>query len=239
MSVVNLAGYKFIDLDGIAELRLTLKEQCEHVRLKGTILLAPEGINLFLAGEPGAIASFKHVLACDSRLADIEFKQSESDSQPFGKMVVKIKREIIAFGLADLRPADDPAPRLAARELKRWLDEQRPVTLLDTRNAFEVAIGTFNSALHLDLRSFRDFARAARNLNPELKDQPIVTFCTGGIRCEKAAPYLMREGFRQVYQLDGGILKYFEQCGDAHFRGKCFVFDERAALDADTNPSPL
>jgi UPF0176 protein len=174
----------------------------------------------------------------DARLADLEYKQSESDFQPFGKMLVKVKREIIPLGLPDLRPADHPAPRLAPRELKRWLDEKHPLTLLDTRNAFEVEIGSFESALHLDLRSFRGFARAARNLDPALKDRPIVTFCTGGIRCEKAALYLKREGFREVYQLDGGILRYFEQCGDAHFRGKCFVFDERAALDAIINPSP-
>jgi UPF0176 protein len=155
-----------------------------------------------------------------------------SRSRPFRRMRVKIKREIIAFGVAGIAPGCYTSPRLSARELKQWLDEGRPVTLLDTRNNFEVQTGSFRNALPIGIDDFRDFPAAVYQLPDELKQQPVVTFCTGGIRCEKAAPYLERAGFENVYQLDGGILKYFEECGAAHFEGKCFVFDERVALDA-------
>jgi predicted sulfurtransferase len=132
----------------------------------------------------------------------------------------------------EVHPCEAPAPRLAPRELRRWLDEGRDFVMLDTRNQFEVDLGTFQNAHSLGLKSFSDFPRATSALPEELKHAPIVTFCTGGIRCEKAAPWLIRQGCREVYQLDGGILNYFEQCGDAYFRGDCFVFDQRMALDA-------
>ena len=132
----------------------------------------------------------------------------------------------------EVNPGETPAPRLAPQELKRWLDEGRDIVLLDTRNQFEVELGSFENTLALGLKSFSDFPRATPALPEALKHQPIVTFCTGGIRCEKAAPWLISQGFRQVYRLDGGILNYFEQCGGAHFRGECFVFDQRVALDA-------
>ena len=131
----------------------------------------------------------------------------------------------------EIDPLRAPAPRLAPQELKRWLDQGRDIVLLDTRNQFEVDLGSFENTLALGLKSFSDFPRATQALPEELKGQPIVTFCTGGIRCEKAAPWLISQGFREVYQLDGGILNYFEQCGGAHFRGACFVFDQRVALD--------
>ena len=124
------------------------------------------------------------------------------------------------------------APKLAPSELKRWLDEGRPVTLLDTRNDYEVKLGTFKNAVTLGIDHFRSFPTAIRQLPAELKQQPIVMFCTGGIRCEKAGPYMEREGFEQVFQLDGGILKYFEDCGGEHYAGECFVFDKRVGVDS-------
>jgi UPF0176 protein len=123
------------------------------------------------------------------------------------------------------------SPKLAARELKQWLDEGRPVTLLDTRNDYEVKLGTFKNARAIGIDHFREFPDAVRKLPPELKEQPIVMFCTGGIRCEKAGPFMEREGFKKIFQLDGGILKYFEECGGAHYDGECFVFDQRVGLD--------
>src|SRR5690606_23369538 len=117
-----------------------------------------------------------------------------------------------------------------------WLDEGRDVVLLDTRNAFEVQAGTFRKAVHLGPKSFGQFPSAMQALDPALKDKTIVAFCTGGIRCEKAAPLLIHNGYRDVYQLQGGILQYFEDCGDAHFEGRCFVFDERTTLDANLRP---
>jgi RluA family pseudouridine synthase len=146
-------------------------------------------------------------------------------------MLVRLKKEIIAFGVEGIDPGRRTSPKLSAAQLKRWLDEGRPVTLLDTRNDYEVRLGTFRNALPIGIDHFREFPAAVSRLAPELKEQPIVMFCTGGIRCEKAGPFMEREGFKSVYQLDGGILKYFEECGGAHYDGECFVFDQRVGLD--------
>ena len=127
----------------------------------------------------------------------------------------------------------EPAPRLTARELKQWLDEGRPLTLLDVRNDFEVRLGTFEGAVPIGIEHFREFPAAAAKLLQQDQPHPIVTFCTGGIRCEKAAPFLIQKGFDQVFQLDGGILKISKTAGSAHFRGACFVFDQRVGLSAD------
>ena len=231
MKILNIAAYRFVALDDPAELRAQLRARCVELRLKGTILVAAEGINLFLAGAVADIAAFLQKLRADARFAAIEVKRSWSAEQPFKRLRVKVKREIVSMRRPDFNPRRTPAPRLAPQELKRWLDQGRDVVLLDTRNQFEVDLGSFEHTLSLGLKSFSDFPRAAPALAQASTCRPIVTFCTGGIRCEKAAPWLIGQGFRKVYQLDGGILNYFEQCGGAHFRGACFVFDERVALD--------
>lgn len=232
MSVLNLSAYKFVPLDRLPERRDALRELCGRQPLKGTILLAEEGINLFVAGERAATDALLALLRSWPGLADLTPKESLSETQPFGRMLVKIKREIIAFGVEGIDPSRAPAPRLAARTLKQWLDEGRAITLLDTRNNYEVRAGTFRGAVPADIEHFRDFPAALRALPASLKSHPVVTFCTGGIRCEKAAPLLQREGFSEVYQLEGGILKYFEECGGAHYEGTCFVFDEREGVDS-------
>ena len=237
MPFINLAGYKFVSLDGLDDLKATLEQQCRDLDLKGTILLSFEGINIVLAGNEQAVTQFQAVIRADQRLADVRFKRSASAFQPFDRMLVKIKKEIITLRVAGLDPANERAPTVAPAELKRWLDEGREVVLLDTRNAFEVDAGTFETAIDLRLSSFGQFAQAADELDPSLKDKTVVTFCTGGIRCEKAAPVLIGKGFRNVFQLDGGILQYFEECGNAHFNGLCFVFDQRVALDGNLNPA--
>ncbi len=233
MSILNVAAYKFVDLHDLPELRAQLREQARAHELKGTILLAPEGINLFLAGEAARLEGFLTTLRSDARFADMPVKRSHSDHQPFNRMLVKLKREIITMNRPEVRPAQRSAPRVAPRELKRWLDEGREVVLLDTRNAFEVAVGSFAGTQDFGLRSFSEFPREAEKRLEDWRDKTIVTFCTGGIRCEKAAPWMLDAGFRDVYQLDGGILKYFEECGGAHYDGECFVFDKRVALDAE------
>ncbi len=236
-AVINISAYRFAPLDGLKPLRARLTAVCRAWDLKGTILLSTEGINLFVAGHAGEIDQLLALLRGIPGLEDLEPKVSESREQPFSRMLVKIKKEIIAFGVTGIDPARHPAPRLSASELKRWLDEGRPVTLLDTRNDFEVSLGTFNRALPIGIQHFREFPAAATKLSPADHPHPIVTFCTGGIRCEKAAPYLLQQGFEQVFQLDGGILKYFEECGSEHFRGECFVFDKRVGLAADLDES--
>ncbi len=234
-SVLNLSAYRFTPLDGLPALKARLLEASVASGLKGTILLSPEGINLFVAGERTAVAALLQLLQAIPGLEGLTGKESLSDRQPFGHMRVKIKREIIAFGVDGIDPARKPAPKLPAHLLKQWLDEGRRITLLDTRNDYEIAHGTFRGAVPAGIRRFRDFPAAVQRLPAALKDQPVVMFCTGGIRCEKAGPLMEREGFT-VYQLDGGILKYFEECGDAHFEGTCYVFDEREGVDAALKP---
>lgn len=234
--VLNLSAYRFApfsaeELPALRERLLTLTR--DELKLRGTILLSTEGINLFVAGPRAATDVLLGELRALPGLADLAPKESLSAEQPFNRMLVKIKKEIIAFGVEGIDPARAPSPRLEARELKRWLDEGRPVTLLDTRNDYEVKLGTFKNAVVPHIDHFRHFPEAVRRLPEELKKQPVVTFCTGGIRCEKAAPFLEREGFEQVFQLEGGILKYFEECGGAHYDGECFVFDRRVGVDPE------
>jgi len=231
LPILNIAAYKFAELQGLTELRERLRAECRAAALKGSILLSPEGINLFVAGEPVAVEQLLATLRSIQGLENLAEKRSESTEQPFNRMLVKIKEEIIAFGVEGINPARHTSPRITAKELKQWIDEGREFTLLDTRNTYEVKLGTFVGATTLPIRHFRKFPEAVAQLPEEMKDQPVVSFCTGGIRCEKAAPYLEMAGFRQVLQLEGGILKYFEECGGAHWNGECFVFDKRVGVD--------
>jgi RluA family pseudouridine synthase len=229
--ILNIAAYQFLPLSDLKSLRTRLQVLCKAANLKGTILLSPEGINLFVAGAAEGTARLLAELRGWPGLEDLAPKVSETGHQPFSRMLVRLKKEIIAFGVPGIDPARRTSPKLSARELKRWLDEGRPVTLLDTRNDYEVKLGTFRNALPIGIDHFREFPQAVARLAPELKEQPIVMFCTGGIRCEKAGPFMEREGFKSVFQLDGGILKYFEECGGEHYDGECFVFDQRVGVD--------
>lgn len=230
-TVTNISTYKFAPLADLKPLRERLIAQCQAWGLKGTILLSTEGINLFVAGPRAEIDLLIAELRSIPGLETLTPKISLSEHQPFNRMLVRIKKEIIAFGVEGIDPGRRTSPKLPAKELKRWLDEGRPVTLLDTRNDYEVRLGTFKNALPAGISNFREFPDAVSKLPEEMKQQPIVMFCTGGIRCEKAGPYMEREGFQQIFQLDGGILKYFEECGGEHYDGECFVFDQRVGVD--------
>ncbi|MDX2226812.1 MAG: pseudouridine synthase [Verrucomicrobiae bacterium] len=229
--IQNIAAYKFTPLTDLRPLRTRLMEAGREWSLKGTILISTEGINLFVAGTPDSVSRLMTLLRLLPGLADLTPKYSETDHQPFSRYLVRIKREIIAFGVEGINPAENPAPKIQAATLRQWLDEGRPLTLLDTRNDYEVKLGTFKNALPLGIDHFRDFPGAVRKLPEEMKEGPIVMFCTGGIRCEKAGPFMEREGFKHILQLEGGILKYFEECGGAHYEGECFVFDKRVGVD--------
>jgi UPF0176 protein len=235
--VTNAAAYRFAALRNLVELRDELRGLTAELRLRGTILLSPEGVNLFVAGErPAADALISHLQSVPG-VGELDVKWSWSQEQPFNRMLVKVKKEIIPFGVPGIEPHRYTSSRLSAWELKQWLDGGRPVTLLDTRNNFEVAVGTFRGAVPVGVDDFRDFPAAVARLPGDLRTRPVVTFCTGGIRCEKAAPFLESLGFSQVYQLDGGILRYFEEVGGDHFDGACFVFDKRVAVDAGLRES--
>ena len=231
-SIVNIAAYKFAALDDLQGRKQFFLELCGTHGLRGTVMLSEEGINLVIAGGRAGIEALLGAVRAIPGFEEIEVKESFSDTQPFDRMRVKIKKEIIAFGVEGIDPREHTSPRITAVELKKWLDEGRSFTLLDTRNNFEVEAGTFDGAVPIDVDNFRDLPQAVEALPEEMRDQPVVTFCTGGIRCEKAAPFLERANFAEVYQLDGGILKYFEEVGGAHYSGDCFVFDQRVALNS-------
>ena len=248
MSIVNLSAYKFVTIESGADWRPLIVDRCTALSLRGTILLAPEGINLFVAGEPEQIGTFMHYLRSDplfeGKFADLEFKESVSETQPFGKMLVKLKREIITMKKPAIRPELGRAPSVGAATLKSWLDrghddEGRPVVMLDTRNAFEVDVGTFDQALDYRIAKFSEFPGVIEEHRADLEGKTVVSFCTGGIRCEKAAIHMKEVGIDHVYQLEGGILKYFEEVGGAHYHGECFVFDHRTALNAALEPAAI
>lgn len=230
MSVLNIASYKFIPLDALMSLRASFQEKANDLQLKGTILLSGEGINLNLSGLPANANTFKQWLLTQEKFQDMSFRESYSQKIPFKKLKVAIKKEIITFRQPDIKPENQLAPAIEPETLKQWLDEKRDITLLDTRNDFEVSFGTFDHAVNLHIDEFTAFASAATMVE---KKKPIVMFCTGGIRCEKASLYLLKQGYSEVYQLAGGILNYFAKVGSAHYHDECFVFDERVALDAN------
>ncbi|HQC85796.1 MAG TPA: sulfurtransferase [Rhodoferax sp.] len=242
-TVLNISSYKFVPLPDAPALRETLLARALRRDLKGTILLAEEGINLFLAGPAEDVRGFITELQTDPRFADITPKESWSDTRPFRKMLVKVKGEIIRMNYPTIRPAQGRAPAVAPATVKRWLDqghddEGRPVVTLDTRNDFEVDAGTFEGAIDWRITKFTEFPQAVLDHKAELEGKTVVSFCTGGIRCEKAAILMQEMGLDHVVQLEGGILKYFEETDGSHYRGSCFVFDERRAVDADLAANP-
>ncbi|RZS47556.1 sulfurtransferase [Sphaerotilus mobilis] len=243
--ILNLSAYKFVTLADAAEWRGALQGQAVACRLKGTVLLAEEGINLFVAGPEAGARAFVDYLRADPRLADLAPKESWSAATPFRHMRVKVKREIIRMNQPAIRPEAGRAPSVTPQDLARWLaqghdDAGRPVVTLDTRNAFEVDAGAFDGAIDWRLSKFSEFPAAVAAHRDELVGKTIVSYCTGGIRCEKAAIVLQQAGLDAVYQLEGGILKYFEQTdGAPGWRGHCFVFDERETLGARLEPLPV
>lgn len=237
-SILNISCYLFVPLPDAAALRDLLHARALAAELKGTILLAEEGINMFLAGPALAVRGFVDQLRADARFAPLAPKESWSDTVPFRKMLVKVKREIIRMDHPAIQPANGRAPSVSPATLHRWLDqghddEGRPVVTLDTRNAFEVDAGAFDGAIDWRITRFTEFPPALAAHQAELAGKTVVSYCTGGIRCEKAAILMREQGLEHVYQLEGGILKYFEETDGAHYHGGCFVFDEREVLGHD------
>lgn len=233
---VNISAYKFVTFDDTAEKRPEFLAKCQSLNLKGTILLTPEGINMFLAGLRHEIDAYMDWLHSDPRFADVVAKESFSDSQPFTKLLVKLKPEIITMRMPLIKPELGRAPSVDAHTLKRWLDQGhdddgKPVVMVDTRNDFEVDVGTFKNTIDYRIKKFTEFPEVIAAHKDELNDKTVVTFCTGGIRCEKAAIHMQNVGYDRVFQLEGGILKYFEEVGGDHYQGDCFVFDYRTALN--------
>jgi UPF0176 protein len=237
---INLGFYRFFALQtrcgDLPELRARLKTILSAHALRGTLLLAPEGVNAMLSGERNSIEALKELAMREFGIEKEAFKEAAVAAHSFNRLLIKVKRELIPIGDEQIRPHEKTAAYLSARTLKKWLDEKRPLVLLDARNDYEYSTGTFRGAVQLGLESSREFSAKAKAARPGLENHTIVTFCTGGIRCEKASAALLKLGLKNVYQLDGGILRYFEENGAAHFEGNCFVFDWRLAVDGELNP---
>jgi len=240
--IANTAAYHFVSIAEPQVLCDTLRARAQQAGLLGSVLVAGEGINLFLAGAPEGIEAFYADLRADPRFASMRVKTSFSEHLPFARLKAKVKDEIISFRRDDGQPLAHPrAPAVAPATLHRWLrqghdDTGRPVVLLDTRNRQEIEYGTFRDALVLPIVKFTDLPEALAPHREALAESTVVSFCTGGIRCEKAALWMRNEGMDNVLQLDGGILGYFEDVGGEGYEGRCFVFDERVALDAALEP---
>ena len=239
--ILNLAAYHFVAISDPDALARQLRERFEAVALRGTALVTPEGINLFLAGEPESLRGVVAWLRSDARFAGLVVKWSESEHAPFKRLRVKRKHEIITFRKDGLDPVGARAPVVDPSTLKRWLeqgrdDAGRELVLVDTRNAQEIDHGTFEGALTLPIAKFTDLPDALEPHREALAGKTLVSFCTGGIRCEKAAIWMQQAGYEHVLQLEGGILGYFEQVGGYGYRDRCFVFDERVALDPHLKP---
>ena len=244
MPFLNISTYRFVELDDLPALRDRLEASAGAAGLKGTLLLAHEGINLFMAGEEPALRAWiAGSLLAEPPFAGLPTKDSWSDTMPFRRLKVKIKNELIRMNHPTIRPQQGRAAAVEPATLARWLaqghdDDGREVALLDTRNAFEVDAGTFEGAHDWRLEKFSDFPAAFDAHRAELAGKTVVSFCTGGIRCEKAALYMRERALPGVLQLEGGILGYFAATGGAApgWRGECFVFDERRTVAADLEP---
>jgi UPF0176 protein len=239
--ILNIAAYRFTAIDDPAALAARLRACAQDAALLGTVLVAGEGINLFLAGAPSSIEEFLAALRADPRLADIVVKESHSATQPFARLKVRCKNEIISFRRDQSSPLARRAAAVAPSALARWIeqgrdDDGRRLVLLDTRNREEVKHGTFAGAMTLPIDRFTDLPDAFCAVRDALAGATVVSFCTGGIRCEKAALWMHANGIGNVWQLDGGILGYFEQIGGYGYAGRCFVFDQRIALDPALRP---
>lgn len=243
--IKNIAAYHFVPVADPVSLAAQLQSRAQAGKLRGTVLVADEGINLFLAGEVPAIDAFLMHLREDERFAGLTTKVSMSDAVPFSRLKVKVKPEIISFrqprSLLQYSSESRRAPAVSPQDLARWIergadDHGRRVVLLDTRNREEVAYGTFVDAMALPIDNFTELPKAVLDRRGSLADATVVSFCTGGIRCEKAALWMRGQGMDNVLQLDGGILGYFEAVGGLGYAGSCFVFDDRIALDPSLIP---
>ncbi|MEY3221854.1 MAG: hypothetical protein RLZZ203_710 [Cyanobacteriota bacterium] len=230
--IVVAALYKFVSLPDYRELQAPLLSFCRLQKIKGTLLLAQEGINGTIAGYRQQIDAVLAFLRADSRFADLEHKESYTETPPFERMKVRLKKEIVTLGLPEINPNEKVGIYV---QPEAWNDliSNPEVTVIDTRNDYEVTIGTFKGAENPQTQTFRDFPQYVKQHLDSSKQKKVALFCTGGIRCEKASSYLISQGFEEVYHLKGGILKYLEAVPpeESLWEGECFVFDERVAVD--------
>lgn len=229
--------YKFVQLPDFAEKQPSLLACCHQAGIKGTILLAAEGINGTIAGSREAIAAVLSLLRSDPRLADLDHRESTADTFPFDRIKVRLKREIVTLGMPEIDPSQQVGTYVSPQDWNTLISDP-DVVILDTRNDYEVSIGTFQGAQNPKTESFRQFPEYVRHHLDPTKHKKVAMFCTGGIRCEKASSLLLAQGFQEVYHLKGGILKYLEEvpATESLWQGECFVFDQRVAISHGLEP---
>jgi len=234
-SFLTTTFYHFITLNNIKIFKTIIQDYCDNKSLKGTILLAQEGINGTISGKEDDILEFHKFIKKDQKISDVfknlEYKSSWSNENPFYRMKVRLKKEIVALGLPEVSPAIKVGKYVKPEDWNSLINDPE-VILIDTRNNYEVDIGTFNNAINPKTTSFREFPQYVKKNLKSKKNKKIAMFCTGGIRCEKASSYMLENGFKEVYHLQGGILKYLEEVPKEKslWQGECFVFDQRIAV---------
>ncbi len=222
--------YKYIAIADPQEFATAQRELCARLGLKGRVLIATEGINGTLAGPHAAIDEYIAALRADDRFADIEMKVSPGDEHTFPRLAIKVRPEIVTLGAGPLTADQDN--HLSPAEWKRTIEEDPNVVLVDVRNHYESVAGKFEGAIACEIENFRELPAYLEKLEP-LKEKKVLMYCTGGIRCEKASALFRKHGFKHVHQLHGGIAKYQEEFGNAHWLGECFVFDQRMTVRVD------
>jgi UPF0176 protein len=230
--------YKYVPLDEPEKLVTSQRSLCERLGLKGRILIAKEGINGTVEGTKEAIAEYLSLLLSDPRFADTNIKRSTGNGASFPKLKVKLRDEIVSahLGLDDVKPWEMTAKHLPADELNQWIESGKEFTIVDMRNDYEYKIGRFEGSIDPGMKNFRDLPNIIPKI-AHLKDKPLLAVCTGGVRCEKASGYLLKQGFKDVYQLENGIVTYMEKYPNKAFKGKLYVFDDRIAIDFDIEGS--
>jgi UPF0176 protein len=230
MSFVVVTFYKFVDLPDAAAMQSSLLAYCQVQNIRGTILLASEGINGTIAGSDSAVQQVLAYLRADSRFADLSYRESRAEEMPFDRLKVRLKREIVTLGKPEANPNQQVGTYVEPKDWNALISDPE-VIVIDTRNRYEVEIGTFQGAKNPETNSFREFPDYVQQLDPA-RHKKVAMFCTGGIRCEKASAFMLSQGFEQVYHLKGGILKYLEEvpAAESLWQGECFVFDQRVAV---------
>ena len=240
--ILNISGYQFLEIVDTESVRKQVQKLCDQTHLRGTIFISPEGINLSIAGTQADLEFVIERLKSIHGFTQMILNTTYSDEIPFKRLLVKARKELVPTRLTNEKTikyikSTANAAYIDSDVLKKWLDDGKEFTLLDLRNTFEYELGSFDNAKHLSLKYFRELESSYKILSTIPKDRPVVTYCTGGIRCEKGAPHIAQQGFEQVYQLKGGILDYLAKYKDNHWHGDCFVFDERVSLDHELKPS--
>jgi UPF0176 protein len=226
--------YKYVPVDNPAILAEDQRKLCESLGLKGRIIIAQEGINGTLEGKKESIEKYCKNLISNKEFKDINIKRSVGTGRAFPKLKVKVRSEIVSahLGRDDVKPWEKTGVYLSADEFQKWVEAGKEFEVIDMRNSYEYKVGHFENSINPNLKNFRDLPKAIKDLEP-FQDKPIVTVCTGGVRCEKASAYLLSKGFKEVYQLENGIVSYIEKYPNQAFKGKLYVFDNRIAMDFD------